>query len=72
VPLQVKGWVLQRFAGSIVEGPREALSGDGTAFVAHFAIRLQADMKAAFPLGELGKVGVKAEGVTSWAYAGGA
>ena len=60
VPSQAAGWVQQRFAGAIVEGPREGMSSDGTARVAHFAIRLQAGMKAGIPLGMLGEVGVEA------------
>jgi hypothetical protein len=60
VPWQVKGWVEQRFAGAIVEGPRQGTSADGQAYVAHFAIRLRAGMKAGIPLGALGEVGVEA------------
>ncbi len=60
VPLQAAGWVQQRFAGAIVEGPREGVSSDGTARVAHFAIRLRPGMKAGIPLGMLGEVGVEA------------
>ena len=59
VPLQAAGWVQQRFAGAIVEGPREGVSSDGTARVAHFAIRLRPGMKAGIPLGMLGEVGVE-------------
>ena len=60
VPLQAAGWVRQRFGDAVVEGPREALSSDGTARVAHFAIRLRAGMRAGIPLGMLGEVGVEA------------
>ena len=60
VPSQAAGWVQQRFAGAIVEGPREGMSSDGTARVAHFAIRLRPGMKAGIPLGILGEVGVEA------------
>ncbi len=60
VPWQVHGWVQQRFAGAIVEGPRKGMSADGQAYVAHFAIRLQAGMKAGIPLGALGEVGIEA------------
>lgn len=59
VPLQAKGWVLQRFAGAIVRGPVQGTSLDGAAFVAHFALQLRPGMKAAFPLGALGEVGVE-------------
>jgi len=59
VPWHVKGWVEQRFAGAIVEGPRQGTSADGQAFVAHFVIRLRAGMKAGIPLGALGKVGIE-------------
>ena len=60
VPWHVKGWVEQRFAGAIVEGPRQGTSADGQAYVAHFAIRLRAGMKAGIPLGALGEVGIAA------------
>jgi len=59
VPWQVQGWVTQRFAGAIIEGPRQGTSADGQAYVAHFAIRLRAGMKAGIPLGALGEVGVE-------------
>jgi len=60
VPWQVQGWVQQCFAGAIVEGPRQGTSADGQAYVAHFAIRLRAGMKAGIPLGALGEVGIEA------------
>lgn len=60
VPLQASGWVQQRFAGAIMRGPVQGPSSDGSALVAHFAIRLRAGMKAAFPLGMVGEVGVEA------------
>ena len=59
VPWQVQGWVTQRFADAIIEGPRQGTSADGQAYVAHFAIRLRAGMKAGIPLGALGEVGVE-------------
>ncbi len=59
VPWQVQGWVTQRFAGAIIEGPRQGTSADGQAYVAHFAIRLRAGMKAGIPLGALGEVGIE-------------
>ncbi|MFH1468645.1 MAG: hypothetical protein ABIO70_29920 [Pseudomonadota bacterium] len=60
VPLQAAGWVQQRFAGAILRGPVQGPSSDGSALVAHFAIRLRAGMKAGFPLGMIGEVGVEA------------
>ena len=60
VPLQASSWVQQRFAGAIVEGPAQGPSMDGAAPVAHFAIRLRQGMKAAFPLGMIGEVGIEA------------
>ena len=60
VPLAAKLWVQQRFADAIVKGPVEGVSFDGTARVAHFAIVLRPGMRAAFPLGVLGEVGVEA------------
>ncbi|MBU0676651.1 MAG: hypothetical protein KJ626_00910, partial [Verrucomicrobia bacterium] len=60
VPLQAAGWVQQRFAGAIERGPVQGPSSDGTALVVHFAIRLRPGMKAGFPLGVLGEVGVEA------------
>lgn len=59
VPLGFSGWVRQRFGDAILRGPVEGLSLDGTARVAHFAIRVRAGMKAAIPLGALGEVGVE-------------
>ena len=59
VPLGFSGWVRQRFGDAIVRGPVEGLSFDGTARVAHFAIRVRAGMKAAIPLGMIGEVGVE-------------
>ena len=59
VPLGFKGWVAQRFGDAVVRGPVEGLSFDGTARVAHFAIRVKAGMKAAIPLGALGEIGVE-------------
>jgi hypothetical protein len=59
VPLQARSWVLQRFGSAIVEGPVQALSTDKSAYVAHFALQLRPGMKAAFPLGMIGEVGVE-------------
>ncbi len=60
VPWQAASWVQQRFGDAIVRGPREGVSSDGTARVAHFAIQLHAGMRAGIPLGMLGEVGVEA------------
>jgi len=59
VPLGFAGWVRQRFGDAVVRGPVEGLSLDGTARVAHFAIRVKAGMRAAIPLGALGEIGVE-------------
>lgn len=60
VPLKAREWIERRFAGAIVQGPKEGTSTDGTSRVAHYAIRLSPGMKAGFPLGVLGEVGVEA------------
>jgi hypothetical protein len=58
VPLGFSGWVRQRFGDAVVKGPVDGLSLDGSARVAHFAIRVRAGMRAAMPLGALGEIGV--------------
>lgn len=60
VPLQAGRWVEQRFGQAVVRGPEERLSLDGTARVADYWVRLRAGMRASFPLGALGEVGVEA------------
>lgn len=56
VPLPAATWVQRKLAAAIVGGPEELLSQDSTARVARFALRLQAGMSAAFPLGVLGEI----------------
>jgi hypothetical protein len=60
VPLQAAGWVQRRFAGAIVQGPREGLSTDGSSRVTHFGIKLRRGMRAGVPLGILGELGIEA------------
>jgi hypothetical protein len=62
VPMPAAGWVQQRLASAIVEGPVQGPSSDGTATVVHFAIELKAGMRASVPLGVLGEMGVEAVG----------
>mgnify|MGYP007046944818 CR=1 FL=1 len=59
VPLQGGKWVEQRFGDAIVRGPERGLSLDGTARVAMYWMRLRAGMRASFPLGALGEVGIE-------------
>ena len=60
VPWHVKGWVEQRFAGTIVESTRQGTNADGQTYVSHYAVRLRACMNAGIPLGVLGEVWVEA------------
>lgn len=60
VPLQAGPWVEQRFGDAVMRGPEQGLSLDGTARVARYWVRLRAGMRAGFPLGALGEVGVEA------------
>ena len=60
VPMQGGKWVEQRLAGAIVRGPEQGLSLDRTARVVKYWVRLQSGMRACFPLGALGEVGVEA------------
>lgn len=60
VPLFAGKWIEQRFAGALVGPPRQRLSHDGTARVVDYRVRLRAGMRAAFPLGVMGEVGVEA------------
>ena len=53
-------WVEQRFGDAVVRGPERGLSLDGTARVANYWVRLRAGMRASFPLGALGEVGIEA------------
>lgn len=60
VPWGMVGWLRQRVGDAIVRGPEEALSLEGSARVANAWVRLRAGMRASFPLGALGEVGVEA------------
>ena len=60
VPLQGGKWVEQRIGAAIVRGPEQGLSLDQTARVAKYWVQLRPGMKASFPLGALGEVGVEA------------
>ncbi|MCB9759099.1 MAG: hypothetical protein H6739_04605 [Alphaproteobacteria bacterium] len=60
VPWQAAGWVQQRFAQAVVAGPERQLSSDGTAWVAKLRIQLTPGMRASWPMGSLGEVGVEA------------
>ena len=58
-PLPAETWIQSKLAGAIVRGPDHLLSQDGTARVARFWLRLQPGMRASFPLGVLGEVGLE-------------
>lgn len=60
VPWGMAGWLKEKLGSAIVEGPEAGLSLDGTARIARAGVRLKAGMRAAFPLGALGEVGVEA------------
>ena len=60
VPMQGGKWVEQRLSGAIVRGPEQRLSLDRTARVVKYWVRLRPGMKASFPLGALGEVGIEA------------
>jgi hypothetical protein len=60
VPLQGGKWVEQRLGDAIVRGPEHGLSLDRTARVVNYWVRLRAGMRASFPLGALGEVGIEA------------
>jgi len=60
VPLQGAKWVEQRISDAIVHGPEQGLSLDRTARVVKYWVQLRPGMKASFPLGALGEVGVEA------------
>lgn len=60
VPLQVSPWVIGRFGSAVVRGPEFGLSADRAGMVANAWIRLQPGMRAAFPLGALGELGIEA------------
>ena len=60
VPLGAAGWLREKLGDALVHGPVEGLSLDGTARVADCWVRLRPGMRAGFPLGVLGEVGVEA------------
>ena len=60
VPWGISAWLSQKLGDAIVRGPEGGLSLDGTARVANAWVRLRAGMRASFPLGALGEVGVEA------------
>ena len=60
VPWGMAGWMRQRLGDALVRGPEQGLSLDGTARVANAWVRLRAGMRASYPLGALGEVGVEA------------
>lgn len=60
VPLQTSPWLQGRFGAALVRGPEPTLSTDRTAMVAHAWIRLQPGMRAAWPLGSFGELGIEA------------
>jgi hypothetical protein len=60
VPWAGATWLRQNLGDAIVRGPEPALSLDGSARVAQAWVRLRPGMRAAFPLGAMGEVGVEA------------
>ncbi len=60
VPWGMASWLRAKLGDAIVRGPEAALSLDGTARVAQAWVRLRPGMRASFPLGALGEVGVEA------------
>lgn len=60
VPWGMASWLRQKFGDAVVRGPEQGLSLDGTARVANAWVRLRPGMRASFPLGALGEVGVEA------------
>ena len=59
VPLPAAAWLQRHLAHAIVRGPEHRPSVDGSSRVALFWLRLQPGMRAAFPLGVLGEVGIE-------------
>ena len=59
-PFGMARWLRERLGTAIVRGPVEGLSMDGTARVVDCWVRLRAGMRASYPLGALGEVGVEA------------
>ncbi|MCB9746752.1 MAG: hypothetical protein H6740_29535 [Alphaproteobacteria bacterium] len=60
VPWAAQNWVLQRFGDAVVAGPEQELSSDRSAWVAAFKVKLRPGMRASWPLGGFGEVGVEA------------
>lgn len=60
VPWGMAGWLREKLGDAVVRGPEAGLSLDGTARVAVAWVRLRPGMRASFPLGALGEVGVEA------------
>jgi hypothetical protein len=60
VPWGMSAWLRQKLGEAVVRGPESGLSLDGTARVAQAWVRLRPGMRASFPLGALGEVGVEA------------
>ncbi len=60
VPLGAVAWLRDKLGAALVHGPVEHLSIDGTARVADCWVHLRPGMRASFPLGVLGEVGVEA------------
>lgn len=60
VPWGMAGWLRSKLGDAIVRGPEPATSLDGTARVANAWVRLRPGMRATFPLGALGEIGVEA------------
>jgi hypothetical protein len=59
VPRAAESWIAQRFAGAIVEGPEDFVTLDSVRVV-RFVVRLRPGMRATWPLGALGEVGIEA------------
>ena len=60
VPWGMATWLREKLGDALVRGPEAALSLDGTARVAQAWVRLRSGMRASFPLGGLGEMGVEA------------
>ncbi|MCB9765623.1 MAG: hypothetical protein H6739_37965 [Alphaproteobacteria bacterium] len=58
VPWAASGWVRQRLGDAVVDGPQQRQCG--AAWVATFRVRLRAGMRASWPIGGIGEVGVEA------------
>jgi hypothetical protein len=56
----MSAWLRQKLGDAVVRGPESGLSLDGTARGAQAWVRLRPGMRASFPLGALGEVGVEA------------